>query len=204
VGIERVKVDDDGNIPWTEAGYQFVMKHAPVHLYRMAFLGRACGQRVSDLVKMRPVNLTEDGINLRIGKLRDKPHMVPLTKAQMAEIRSWGVGDLNFFITTPARGKRCSERYLNELWNEWRATPEAAPIRDLDMTIHGLRATAINDRHLDGATELGIAAELGMSVAMVSRYLRFANKVEAGRVSRDRREQARTEIARFVKPRGRL
>jgi hypothetical protein len=46
--------------------------------------------------------------------------MMPLTKAQMAEIRSWGVGDLDFFIATPGTGKKCTDRYLNHLWNEWR------------------------------------------------------------------------------------
>ena len=59
------------------------------YLRRMAFLGRATGQRVSDLVKMRPADLADDGINVRIGKLRDKPHFVPLTAAQMTEIKSW-------------------------------------------------------------------------------------------------------------------
>jgi hypothetical protein len=34
-----------------------------------------------------------------------------------------------------------------------------------------------------------------MSVKMVSRYLRFADKVESGRASRDRREQRRAEFA---------
>jgi integrase len=41
----------------------------------MAFLGRATGQRPSDLVKMRPADLTADGINVRIKKLGGKPHM---------------------------------------------------------------------------------------------------------------------------------
>jgi hypothetical protein len=34
-----------------------------------------------------------------------------------------------------------------------------------------------------------------MSVKMVSRYLRFADKVESGRASRDRREQRRAKFA---------
>jgi hypothetical protein len=34
-----------------------------------------------------------------------------------------------------------------------------------------------------------------MSVKMVSRYLRFADKVESGRASRDRREQRQAEFA---------
>jgi hypothetical protein len=63
------------------------------------------------------------------------------------------------------------------------------------MTVHGLRSTAINDRRREGATDGGIADELCMSVKMVSRYLRFADKVESGRASRDRREQRQAESA---------
>jgi hypothetical protein len=198
LGVKRFQVEASGHAPWPEAGYAFVIEHAPTPLRRVAYLGRANGQRISDLVKMRPVDLTEDGINLCIGKLRDKPHMVPLTKAQMAEIRSWGVRDLAFFIATPATGKRCTDRYLNHLWNEWRKSPEAAPIRDLKMTIHGLRATAINDRRLIGTEDGAIADELGMSVNMVQRYLRFADKIASARASRDRRERRMIE---YVNPR---
>ena len=200
IGVKRLKVEDSGHAPWPEAGYSFVMEHAPTHLRRMAFLGRATGQRISDLVKMRPADLADDGINLRIGKLRDKKHMVPLTKAQMAEIKSWGVRDLDFFIGVPRTGKRCSDRYLNTLWNSWRALDDAKPIRDLKMTIHGLRSTAINDRRVAGTEDGAIADEIGMSPKMVTRYPRFADKIASGRASRDRREQKMTGFVNPVTP----
>ena len=63
------------------------------------------------------------------------------------------------------------------------------------MTVHGLRSTALNDRRREGATDGAITDELCMSVKMVSRYLRFADKVESGRASRDRREQKQAEFA---------
>jgi integrase len=158
----------------------------------MVFLGRATGQRVSDLVRMRPADLTEDGINLRIGKLRDKPHMVPLTKAQMSEIRSWGVKDLEPFIITPRAGKRFSARYLERLWRSWRDEQEL--IRAAADSIHGLRGTKIHDLRKAGTPDGSIADEIGMSVKMVSRYLRFADKVASARASRDRRERKMTEF----------
>lgn len=200
IGVKRLKVEDSGHAPWPDAGYSFVMEHAPTHLRRMAFLGRATGQRVSDLVKMRPADLADDGINLRIGKLRDKKHMVPLTKAQMAEIKSWGVRDLDFFISMPRTGKRCTDRYLNTLWHSWRALDDAKPIRNLKMTIHGLRSTAINDRRVAGTEDGAIADEIGMSVKMVARYTRFADKIASGRASRDRRERKMTEFVNPVTP----
>jgi integrase len=193
IGVKRLKVEDRGHEPWPEEGYRFVIAQAPTHLRRMAFLGRATGQRISDLVKMRPADLAPDGITLKIGKLRDKKHFVPLTAKQMAEIRSWGARDLDFFITTPA-GRRCSATYMNILWNNWRDSPDAEPLRDLKMTIHGLRATKINDLRRAGTEDGAIADEIGMSSKMVARYLRFADKAASARASRDRREQRRLEF----------
>jgi integrase len=191
IGIKRLKVEDSGHRPWPEEGYRYVMEHAPTHFRRLAFLGRATGQRGSDLVKMRPVDLAADGINVRIGKLRDKPHFVPLTAAQMTEIRSWGIRDLEFFLST-STGKRFSRDYLTESWDKWR--DGVALIRDLEMSIHGLRATAILDRRNAGAEDGAIADEIGMSVKMVSRYLRFADKTASARASRDRRERKMAEF----------
>jgi hypothetical protein len=65
------------------------------------------------------------------------------------------------------------------------------------MTIHGLRATAINDRRVVGTEDGAIADELGMSVNMVQRHLRFADKIASARASRDRRERKAVE---FVNP----
>lgn len=63
------------------------------------------------------------------------------------------------------------------------------------MTIHALRSTAINHCRCEGATDGGIADELGMSVKMVSRDLRFAHKVGSGRASRDRRARDKPKYA---------
>jgi integrase len=194
IGVKRLKVEDKGHAPWPDTGYAFVMQHAPVYLRRMAFLGRATGQRVSDLVKMRPADLVADGINVRISKLRNKPHFVPLTATQMAEIRSWGVRDLGPFIVTLA-GKRFAETYLNRVWRDWRASDDAAPIRELRMSIHGLRE--INDLRSIGTEDGAIADEIGMSVKMISRYLRFADKAASARASRDRRERKMAEFENF-------
>jgi predicted transcriptional regulator len=70
----------------------------------------------------------------------------------------------------------------------------AAPIRDLRMSIHGLRATKISDLRSVGTEDGAIADEIGMSVKMISRYLRFADKAASARASRDRRERKMAEF----------
>jgi integrase len=184
IGVKKLKIEDSGHSPWPEHGYAYVMDHAPPNLRRMTFLGRATGQRISDLVKMRPADLAADGINVRIGKLRDKPHFVPLTTAQMSEIKSWGVRDLEFFIS--GNGKRYTTHAMNRAWNRWR---ETSP-----MTVHGLRATKIADLRSAGTEDGAAADEIGMSVKMVSRYPRFADKTASARASRDRRERKAAEF----------
>ena len=59
---------------------------------------------------------------VKISKLRDKLHFVPLTAAQMAEIRSWGVRDLEFFLSTPKINRRFTKRYLDHSWRQWRTS----------------------------------------------------------------------------------
>jgi hypothetical protein len=194
MGIKKLKSDEGGAEPWPEDAYLFVLQHAPEDLRRMAFLGRACGQRREDLVAFRGANLTSDGVRLSISKLRGKTHFVPLTKPQIAEIRSWGVGELDFFLKSPT-GNPYTGDGLNSRWNRWRDSDEAKPIEGVKMTIHGLRATAVCDRREAGTEDGAIADELGMSVQMVSRYARFADKARSARASRDRREARKAQKA---------
>lgn len=187
IGVKRLSVEGSGATPWPEDGYGFVLAHAPTDLRRAAFLGRATGQRAGDLVRMRGAHLQADGIALRIGKRREIEHFVPLTKDEVAEIRSWAVAELDHFIKS-TRDHAYTATHLNSRWNRWRDSAEAAPVTSLNMTLHGLRATKIADMDRQGVTALNIADELGMSVQMVSRYLRFSDKTRAARQSRDRRE----------------
>ena len=186
VGIKRIKVEDFGHSPWPEDGYAYVLKHAPTHLPRMAILGRATGQRVSDLVKMKPAHLADDGVALRIGKLKDRPHLVPLTKSQMEENSIVGGSRSGIrYLDYENRQRIYHKLFESALERMARCDADPRP----QMSIHGLRATAILDRRSAGTEDGAIADEIGMSVHMVSRYLRFADRTASARASRDRRER---------------
>lgn len=186
--VQRLGTEDRGTRPWPDAAYRFVIAHAPEDLRRMAFLGRATGQRRSDLIRMRPIDRHEQGIRLRIGKLREKAHWVPLTKADAAEIDSWGVEPMVQYLISPA-GKAYSGDHLNSRWNRWRESEDAKPIAGLELSIHGLRATAVVDRRRAGLTHQEIAAQIGMSLQMVMAYSRYADQEDLAREGMRRLEE---------------
>jgi len=188
VGVKRLKIDGDGARPWPEDAWRFVCEHAPQDVRRTAILGRATGQRLGDLVRLGPRHRHEDGLNIRIGKLREKEHWVPLLTGEIDQIDGWGVLDLDLYIKAPG-GKPHNAQSLYYRWYHWRRSEAAAPIRDIKLTLHGLRATAVCDRRLDGLTDGQISDELGMSTAMVARYARFADQKAHARKSRDRRQK---------------
>jgi len=199
LGVEKLDMDVDGTRPWPDRIYDYVIRHAPENLRRMAVLGRATGQREADLKDMSPAHLERDGINLLISKRRDKAHFVPLTRAQMIEIRSWGVDGLNLFLKT-TRGKPFTEGALRSHWKRWKAEHPELAGSNIKITIHGLKATKVCDMRLAGVSDGSIADEVGMSVGMVARYARNADKAAAARASRDRREGA--EIVRLADHKG--
>lgn len=185
IGVRPLKSEVNGAKPWPEEGWEYVGKYAPADIRRMAMLGRASGQRISDLVRMRPADRHLDGINVRIQKLRGKQHFVPLTQAEIVEIDSWKVGPLDLYLKS-VKNRPYTQGSMNTRWNLWKARQPA--IAGLEMKIHGLRATAVCDRRMAGMTHQEISAELCMSMQMVMRYSRWIDQEALARASRSRRE----------------
>jgi hypothetical protein len=86
-------LDQEITRPWPQEAYRSVVEHAPEHLRRAAILGRATGQRRSDIVKFGKRHRRDDGLEIRIGKLREKRHFIPLQAAEIVEIDSWSCSD---------------------------------------------------------------------------------------------------------------
>jgi hypothetical protein len=71
----------------------------------------------------------------------------------------------------PKIDRRYSNRHLDHAWRKWRASDEASAICELQMNIHGLRATKINDLRRDRTEDGAIPDEIGISVRMISSHL---------------------------------
>lgn len=187
-------MDEQTAKPWPEEAYRIVLEIGPEHLRRAAFLGRATGQRRSDLVKLGKRHRHGDGLRYQIGKLRDQWHEQPLTKAQLAELDSWSCSDTGPWIVSPT-GRPMSGDHLQSSLGRFIAKTPA--LQGFDLKMHGLRAMAACDRKLAGSENKAIGASLGMSTGIVERYIRNIDKAALARQVRDGLERPANGI---VKP----
>lgn len=189
--IEPIKIEDEESAkPWPEEAYQYVLKHAPEEIRRAVFLGRATGQRRSDLVRLGKRHRDRDGLSFTISKRRDKPHFIPLTKAQIETLDSWACSDLGPWIISPT-GRAMSGDALQSSLNRFLAKePHKTALKGHVLKMHGLRALAACDRKIQGMENRAIGANIGMSAGMVERYIRHIDKERLARGVRDGLERA--------------
>lgn len=192
--IAAIGIKDEQNArPWPEDAYRLIVDTGPEHIRRAAFLGRATGQRRSDLVKLGKKNRRDDGIAFKIGKLRDKEHFVPLTRRQIEVIDSWSCSDTGPWIVSPT-GKPMSGDHLQSSLGRFIAkVPELAGI---EIKMHGLRAMAACDRKLSGFDDAAVGKSIGMSSAMVTRYTKHIDQERVARGVRDGLERAEKGIGK--------
>lgn len=189
--IDKLDETPDEAKPLTPEAWATIMSDAaPVALQRFAYLGRATGQRISDLVTIRPADRDQDGIMLSITKLRDKPHWCPLRPEEIAVIDGWKQFRTATYVTRE-NGRRHSDDTLRFAWNAFAATEAGAALRG--FTPHDLRASKVCDERIRGRPHQQIAAMVGMSIEMVTKYSRHIDQRLAARGTPDERPIAKSD-----------
>lgn len=177
--IDGLEEDPDEAKPLTSEAWSALTAEAtPEPLKRLAVLGRATGQRISDLVRLRPADRDQDGILLTITKLRDKEHWCPLRPDEIATIDGWKQFRAATYIVDE-NGKRFRDDRLRIRWNAFLKTDAGKPLAG--FTPHDLRATKVCDERIRGISHQRIAAMVGMSVGMVMKYSRHIDQRLAAR-----------------------
>src|SRR5215471_7481048 len=177
-------VDVEHARPWPDHAFKRVIETAPEYIRRATFLGRACGQRRSDLVRFGRKHRRDDGLQIKVGKLRDRDHFIPLKASELAEIDSWSCSDTGPWITSVA-GKPMTGHALGKALDRFLAkVPE---LLGLTLNPHGWRAMAVCDRRLDGLSHQEISAQLCMSLPMVMRYSKHIDQERLAREANKRR-----------------
>jgi integrase len=167
--IEEVETEVEHAFPWPLEIWRRAVDKAPADVSRLAFLGRATGQRISDLIRLRPTDLKGDLFHIKVKKLRQQVHLLPISAADRAVIESWDVADLVPFIVRP-NGKRHSEESLRDALAAWIKNAKVEEKPGEEIRPHGLRAMACCDARLNGLDHDDIAALYRMSPRMVRTY----------------------------------
>ena len=149
------------------------------NLRRAHFLLRYTGQRGSDVVRLGETSIDDGGFRLTQKKNGKKTGEIwcPIEAELAAEMATWERRPGPYL--QQAHGKRYSRKFLD---NHFAAA--RAQILQLDgVTLHGLRATRGVELRQRGSTELQIQDQVGMSLKMIGRYCRFADKKANGKAA---------------------
>jgi integrase len=167
-GVKRYK-RETGHQPWTSE--QIRVAHAKLTgmVRRGIMLYLYTGQRGSDIVRLGPTYVDENGFELRQRKT-DRPIWCPIVPELAAEMATWDKRPGPFL--RQANGRSYSRKLFWKHFDEARETiPELA-----DVTLHGLRCTAVVRLRRQGLSAPQISDITGMSLAMIQRYCRFADR----------------------------
>jgi integrase len=196
--VPPLSVDIAATEPWREDDWRYVVDHAPAMISRLAVLGRATGQRISDLVRMRPADRRADGIDLLIKKTR-RNHWIAISPNEATMIDGWSVPPMMPYLHQ-ASGARITEDHLRKQLREWVSSEAGKAVRSADLHPHGLRAMAVCDARLRGLEHQQIATLFGMSTLMVEAYSRRIDAERAGREARAQMDEAGTKLKTFPTP----
>jgi integrase len=164
----------DGHRPWTDQQIDTAVRHARPNISRAILLAANTGQRGSDLVRMRWIDLEIHHGRLGVNVIQRKTKLeiwVPFTQQLSVAMESWE--RLPGPILRTGGKPWHARNSLSKAWARERDTnAELATLRGLHL--HGLRASACVRLRRLGATEAEISSMVGLSIPMVSRYCRFS------------------------------
>jgi hypothetical protein len=174
-GIE-VEGSDGGHEPWPEWAIDLVLEHGADWAKRAIAATNTIGQRASDMIRFQGRDLEGGGINLRTKK-GDRVLWIPLTTTELALFKSWNVSAFEPLCPHPNGGPFKNSNNLSWWWNHERENnKKLAKIKELGLTLHGLRATRVIRDTLAGLSDADIAALRGMHVQTVRIYMKLAKQ----------------------------
>jgi integrase len=165
-----------GHKPWTAEQCAVAERGLTGMVRRAYFLARYTGQRGSDVVRLAPSFIDEGGF--RIAQKKTGVEIwCPIEDALAVEMVAWE--RLPGPYLRQNHGKRYGKKLLEKHFADARdKIPELA-----GATFHGLRGTRVVELRQRGATSTQIQDQVGMSLAMIERYCRFADKKANGKAA---------------------
>jgi integrase len=194
-GVKPYKLTG-GHRPWTQEQIAAAEQHLTGVVRRAIMLYLYTGQRGSDIVKLGPTHLDEGGFSVKQQKT-GREVWCPIVPELASEMSRWERRPGPYIVQ--ADGTAYTRNLFWDHFDQQRANiPELA-----DVTLHGLRCTAVIRLRQAGLSVPQISDIVGMSLATVQRYCRFADRKESGKAALVMLDERRTAKERkIVKPIG--
>jgi integrase len=167
---------EGGHKPWTDKQIAAAHEHLTGMVRRGIMLALYTGQRGSDIVRLGPTDVDDGGFALRQQKT-GREVWCPIVPELAAEMATWELRPGPFLLM--ANDRPYSRKRLWVHFDQMRETIPALA----DVTIHGLRATAVVRLRREGLSTAQIQDIIGMSMAMIERYSRFADRKASGKAA---------------------
>ncbi len=183
-GISAHKAEG-GHQPWTPEQLAIAEAKLTGSVRRGFFLYRYTGLRGSDVVRLGPQHIVEGGFEI-ITQKRKVPIFCPILPELEAEMRTWPDEPGPFLKQGEGRamGRPFTRKHFSVHFRRQREKIAGLA----NVTLHGLRATAVGRLRAGGVSVSQICDIVGMSPPMVERYSRFV----------DRRESARAGVLKML------
>jgi integrase len=165
-----------GHKPWTSDQISAADKGLSGMIRRGFLLYLFTGQRGSDIMKLGPTHVDDGGFALKQQKT-GREVWCPIVPELAAEMAAWPMRPGPY--VTQADGATYTR---NLFWDHFDQARENIP-ELANVTLHGLRCTAVIRLRQAGLSVSQICDIVGMSLATVQRYSRFADRKEGGKAA---------------------
>lgn len=175
--ISKLKIGE--HPPWPQWAWDSAMAHFRADVRRACVMGRATGQRLGDVLRMKLSDVeAHDGVQgLRVVQQKTgKSLFVPLTapgRAIVAEAMAEG----RFILCPKQDGREFTVDQFHAVWGrEMKRNPALAEIRAAGLSFHGLRKAFVVERAERGQSAKMIGAVTGQSGPVVEHYAKGADQ----------------------------
>lgn len=171
---------DKGHKPWTLAQIKAANERLTGVIRRGVILYMYTGMRGSDAVRLGWTDVDEGGFSLTTQK-KKRDIWCPIVPELAAEIATWEKRPGPFLLQEDGRAK--GRPYTRKLFStHFREARDKIP-ELFGVTLHGLRCTAVIRLRRAGLSTGQIGDIVGMSLATIERYCRFADRKTSGQAA---------------------
>ena len=174
-----------GHKPWTDVQIAIAQSKLSGTARKGFMLYLYTGQRGSDIVRLGWTDIDEGGFNVKQAKT-GVDVWCPIVAELAAEMASWEKAPGPFL--RQSNGEAYDRRLF---WKHFTEAIEDIPELD-DVTLHGLRCTAVIRLRRAGLSVGQIGDIVGMSLGTITRYCRFADRKSGGKAALIKLDDHRT------------